>query len=344
MRFYKTNANTSPHIGNLWSSTGTLLASVTSKGETANGWQQLNFATPVAVTAGTTYVASYHTTLYSCDSSYFTSALTKGPLTAPAGRNGVYAYASSSTFPSSSYESSNYWVDVCFQPTSTTPAPAAPILDAKVSTDQGSPSATVVSPALSTTAPNELLLAFISTDYLSGTNVTATKVTGAGLTWVLTQRTNVQAGTAEIWRAFAPTVLNGATVTATLSQSVNSSLTVRTYKGVNPTGSSGSGAIGAIGTGNGSQGAPSASLVTTYNNSLVLGVGNDFDNAIARTVPLGQGLVHQDLTSVGDSYWVQTQNSPTLYSGTKVTINDTAPTGDRYNLSVVEVLAAPLTP
>ena len=58
----------------------------------------------------------------------------------------------------------------------------------------------------------------------------------------------------------------------------------------------------------------------------------------------GQGLVHQDLTCFGDSYWVQTQNSPTLYSGTKVTINDTAPTGDRYNLSVVEVLAAPLTP
>ena len=149
---------------------------------------------------------------------------------------------------------------------------------------------------------------------------------------------------AEIWRAFAPTILNNASVTATLSQSVDSSITVRSYKGVNPSGTSGSGAIGAIGTGNSAGGAPSASLVTTKNNSLVLGVGNDYDNAIARTVPSGQGLVHQNLTSFGDSYWVQTQNSPTLYSGTTVTINDTAPTGDRYNLSVVEVLAAPLTP
>ena len=137
MRFYKAPANTSPHIGNLWSATGTLLASISSTGESASGWQQLNFSKPVAVTAGTTYVASYHTTLYSCDASYFTSALTKGPLTAPAGSNGVYIYASSSTFPSGSYESSNYWVDVSFQPTNAIQTPAAPILDAKVSTRSG---------------------------------------------------------------------------------------------------------------------------------------------------------------------------------------------------------------
>ena len=34
------------------------------------------------------------------------------------------------------------------------------------------------------------------------------------------------------------------------------------------------------------------------------------------------------------------QNGPIPLSGTSVTINDTAPTGDRYNLSVVEILAA----
>src|SRR5713101_8022143 len=43
---------------------------------------------------------------------------------------------------------------------------------------------------------------------------------------------------------------------------------------------------------------------------------------------------------VGDTYWVQMRSSPTLLSGTSLTINDTAPTGDRYNLSIVEVLAA----
>ena len=77
--------------------------------------------------------------------------------------------------------------------------------------------------------------------------------------------------------------------------------------------------------------------MTTRNNSWVFGTGNDFDNAIARTAGSGQTVVHQDLTSTGDTYWIQMQNSVTAVSGTTVTINDTAPTSDRYNLSVVEV-------
>ena len=59
IRFYKGSGNTGTHTGSLWTSTGTRLATVTFTGETATGWQQANFATPVAVTAGTTYVASY---------------------------------------------------------------------------------------------------------------------------------------------------------------------------------------------------------------------------------------------------------------------------------------------
>ena len=130
---------------------------------------------------------------------------------------------------------------------------------------------------------------------------------------------------AELWRAFAPTSLSGVTVTATLSQSVVSSITVMSFIGVDGTGSNGSGAIGATATANAKTGAPSASLVTTRNNSLVLGVGNDFDNAIARSVGPAQSLVYQILTSTGDTYWVQRQNNPTPVSGTAVTINDTAP-------------------
>jgi hypothetical protein len=79
------------------------------------------------------------------------------------------------------------------------------------------------------------------------------------------------------------------------------------FKGVDTTGTSGSGALGAIGTGNASTGAPSASLVTTRNNSWVFAVGNDYDNAIARTVGTGQSLVHQDLSPSQDTYWVQMQ-------------------------------------
>jgi Domain of unknown function (DUF1929) len=36
-----------------------------------------------------------------------------------------------------------------------------------------------------------------------------------------------------------------------------------------------------------------------------MGVGNDFDNAISRTPGAIQSVVHQDLTSAGDTYWVQ---------------------------------------
>jgi hypothetical protein len=58
VRFYKYADNTGTHTGSLWSSTGTLLATGTFSNETASGWQELDFASPVAVTAGTTYVAA----------------------------------------------------------------------------------------------------------------------------------------------------------------------------------------------------------------------------------------------------------------------------------------------
>ncbi|HVJ09778.1 MAG TPA: N,N-dimethylformamidase beta subunit family domain-containing protein [Acidisarcina sp.] len=212
------------------------------------------------------------------------------------------------------------------------------VMDAKVSADSKTASTSIATSAFSTTSGNELLLAFISTDYISGSNTTVTKVTGGGLTWALVVRTNAQSGTAEIWRAFSPTVLTNVTVTATVSQSVLSSITVMSFSGVDTSGTYGSGAIGATASKSASSGAPTASVVTTRNGSWVFGVGNDYDNAIARTVGSGQTLVHQDLTTTGDTYWVQMENAPTPLSGTTVTINDTAPTTDQYNLSVVEVL------
>ena len=97
LRFYKGPGNTGPHIGNLWTSTGTLLGSVTFTGETASGWQQVTLPTPVAVLANTTYVASYHTTTghFSVTENHFTAAgVDTPPLHAlangVAGGNGVF--------------------------------------------------------------------------------------------------------------------------------------------------------------------------------------------------------------------------------------------------------------
>ncbi len=216
---------------------------------------------------------------------------------------------------------------------------SAPLaLDAKVFTDSTSASSTVSTTAFSTSQPNELLLAFIATDYLSGSNTTVTAVSGGGLVWNLVRRTNVQSGGAEVWRAFASTPLSNAVITATLSQKVYSSLSIVSFSGADPTGSNGSGAIGATASANASSGAPKVSLTTTRNGSWIFGVGNDFDNALPRTPGSGQTLLHQELSPTGDTYWVQMENAPTAVSGSSVTLNDSAPTGDRYNLTAVEVL------
>jgi hypothetical protein len=120
VRFYKLGVNTGTHTGSLWTSTGTRLATATFSGESASGWQQVNFSTPVAIAANTTYVVSYHTNgRYASDQGYFASkGVDSGPLHALAngvsGANGVYTYGSSSVFPTSSYQSSNYWVDVVY--------------------------------------------------------------------------------------------------------------------------------------------------------------------------------------------------------------------------------------
>ncbi|MFK4539623.1 VCBS repeat-containing protein [Bradyrhizobium ottawaense] len=121
LRFYKGPSNTGTHVADLWSSTGTLLATATFTNETASGWQQVNFATPVTITAGTTYIASYHTAgNYSADPNLFASSVTNGPLTAPSsassGGNGVYAYGSGSLFPTNTFNATSYAVDVLFRP------------------------------------------------------------------------------------------------------------------------------------------------------------------------------------------------------------------------------------
>jgi hypothetical protein len=116
VRFYKGPQNTGTHVGNLWSSDGTLLATATFTGETDSGWQTAAFTNPVPITDGTIYVISYHTSgFYSADLGYLTSDHSNGPLLAPAdGGNGVYARGATSSFPSATFGATNYWVDLIF--------------------------------------------------------------------------------------------------------------------------------------------------------------------------------------------------------------------------------------
>ena len=119
VKFYKGNGNTGTHTGTIWSGDGVSLKTGTFSGETAGGWQTLTFGTPLAVTAGTTYVASY-TVLnghYSVNHGYFAGyTVTSPPLTSPAtaegAPNGLYQVGSG--FPTNSYQGNHYWVDVVF--------------------------------------------------------------------------------------------------------------------------------------------------------------------------------------------------------------------------------------
>ncbi len=129
VRFYKGDANTGTHIGSLWTSTGTLLAQATFTNESADGWQEVDFATPVPITAGTLYVASYHTDVgeYAVTPAFFsTSGFDNAPLHAPGGNpsnpNGLFAYSPVPTFPTGTFNGNDYFVDVVFTPT---PLPAS---------------------------------------------------------------------------------------------------------------------------------------------------------------------------------------------------------------------------
>jgi len=134
LRFYKGPGNTGTHVGSLWTASGTLLSAVTFTNETASGWQEMALPAPVAITGGTTYVASYHTDVgrYSANSAYFAgSGFDNPPLRAlsdgESGGNGVYRYGASA-FPNQTYNSANYWVDVVFE-TSVGPDTTPPTVD-----------------------------------------------------------------------------------------------------------------------------------------------------------------------------------------------------------------------
>jgi hypothetical protein len=138
IRFYKGPADTGTHTGSLWSTDGTRLATATFSGESAAGWQEVHFSTPVAVTANTTYVASYlapngH---YAADSDAFAGKGVDSPPLHALQSGGAYAYGSGG-FPANT-STANYWVDVVFTPT----APLQPNQTPSTAAATATPSAT----------------------------------------------------------------------------------------------------------------------------------------------------------------------------------------------------------
>jgi fibronectin type 3 domain-containing protein len=214
----------------------------------------------------------------------------------------------------------------------TTPVAPTLGLDTQVVVHGSSASTSITSPSLSTAGTNELLVAFLASDGPATSTSAFTSVATSGLTWTLRKRMNTQYGTAEIWTAPAAAKLSKVTVKASRSGSYRSSLVVAAFKGASLT------TIGAVGGASAGSGAPTATVTTTRAGSWVWGVGNDWDRATARTVGTGQTKVDEFLTPNGDTFWVQRSTDPSPVTGTVVTVNDTAPTTERWNLAVIEVL------
>ena len=211
----------------------------------------------------------------------------------------------------------------------------APVLDVTVTTRQSAGSRTISSPSFSTTRPNELLVAFIASDGPNtGGAQQITAVTGGGLTWTLRSRANAQAGTAEIWQARATNVVSNVIVTATRATgSYQGMITVAAFQGASLV------ANGAAANASAASGAPTVSFVTTRANSVVWGVGDDWDRAVTRTVSPNQTKLSEYLAPAGDTFWIQYITAPVAVAGVSATISCTAPTNDRWNLAAIEIVS-----
>ena len=123
LSYYKPAGIGGTRTGNLWTSTGTNLASQVYTNESASGWQQVVLSTPVPVTAGTPYVVSYFSSTgdYLSTADYFLqqvgTGLVQGLAEGANGPNGVFQDTPSSTFPTTDAGGANYYADVVFNTT-----------------------------------------------------------------------------------------------------------------------------------------------------------------------------------------------------------------------------------
>ena len=111
IRYYAGSTNTGRTV-KLWNADGTVAGTATTN-QTGTGWRTATFSTPVAITAGTTYTASYYAPVgrWSTTTGGYNAAYTATPLSVPAsgGRTG-----DGDVFPTTA-STTNFWVDVLVQ-------------------------------------------------------------------------------------------------------------------------------------------------------------------------------------------------------------------------------------
>jgi Domain of unknown function (DUF4082) len=125
IRVYRSVPNDSGYTGSIWSEIGELLGSakvIEGQGPTP-GWQTIHIYPPVSVKAGQAYIVSYHAAngQYPIDEKYFEDAVKTKFLVVPRdtvdSHSSFYKYTNiPGTFPTESYNATNYWIDVVFKP------------------------------------------------------------------------------------------------------------------------------------------------------------------------------------------------------------------------------------
>ena len=125
IRFYKAFGAKGKHTGTLWTKAGKKLASVTFKKESRSGWQTAKLAKAVKLSAGKSYVVSYHVKKngrYAVSTSVAAASATSASSTALRVSKGVYRHKSKVAFPKTKSRWGQFPVDVVYVPT----APASP--------------------------------------------------------------------------------------------------------------------------------------------------------------------------------------------------------------------------
>jgi hypothetical protein len=116
IRFYRAAANPAGYTVSLWTSGGALLGTGSGTDGVIPGWQEISLNTPVSITAGSDYVASYFTSngLYASHPQGFITAYQGlGTLSAPINAG---VFNTGAGFPAGTWNSNNYYVDVVFEP------------------------------------------------------------------------------------------------------------------------------------------------------------------------------------------------------------------------------------
>jgi hypothetical protein len=190
---------------------------------------------------------------------------------------------------------------------------------------------TVSTARFSTSAAAETVIAFVGSDGPGGAGRQSAAVGGAGLRWRLVRRTNSQPGDSEIWAATTTRKLSNVSITSTpRTGGYDEFVTVLTFRNAGGAGASAGASAGS--------GAPRVKLTSTAAGSLSFAVGNDWEHAVPRTLGAGQIRVSQWAdTATGDTYWAQGTARASSAARQVITLNDTAPSADDWNLTAVEV-------